>query len=147
MLTFEYLAGLFDGEGSLHAVRNRPGWGASVSIGVCNETVIDQLLNQFGGSKRKQITKAGREFFVWRVGVYKGLDFLSGILPYRIIKKEVIKVGIALGKLMQRKRKSGCYAIPLDENEVYVRTLLVAKISALNNNMSLEDSLAKIAAP
>jgi len=140
-LSIQYVAGLFDGEGSVHVVRNRPGWGASVSVGVCNKEVIDKLYTTFGGSTRMQLTKKGREFFVWRMGITKATEFLSSIQPFCIIKRSVIVVALKLASIMNERASKPDGRRALSNDEELLRLVLVHKIHCLNANVSFTSEL------
>ena len=77
-----YLAGLFEGEGS---IENRPGRGFCVNLGMCDEDVIRKASEMVGVGHLRvaQVLPSGRLFFVWRISRARdAIHFLRLILPF-----------------------------------------------------------------
>ena len=109
-----YVAGLFDGEGSITIGKSNPAtyntlrspshW-LQVGITNTNKNLIDWLCNTFGGhisnnshcpSRKKQ-----RPCWAWRKNSNEAAFFLKSIFPFSKIKQEQMKLAIEF----QEKRK------------------------------------------
>ena len=104
MLTIEYVAGFFDGEGCVsYNGRNY----LSVQIaGNCYE-VINLIQEQFGGSIHTRPNGTN----VLQISTRQAESFLNAILPFLIVKKEVAKAGIILANAPILSREAACKAI------------------------------------
>lgn len=124
MLSLEYVAGLFDGEG--HVLIVTPGydrngdytpsvWATArktpcfaVHAGIANtyEPIMHELLRQFGGliNRNEYVTTVlgnpGVKY-TWRIHAKMACDFLSAIRPFSIIKREQIDVALELNQHIQ----------------------------------------------
>jgi LAGLIDADG-like domain len=88
-MTWEYIAGFFDGEGSI--VTKRGGYALMVSQ--TNEEVLDEIAayakvgNVYALTKRKQHWKNA---WVYCVTDYRGtVKVLEGMLPHLVVKKDL----------------------------------------------------------
>ena len=109
-LNVNYIAGLFDGEGSVSIgrtstpgeklKRGRPGYFyekyfLQVSIVNTYRPVLDLIHALYGGGVNRTSAVVGRkECFVWKVGGKNALPFLEDMLPRVHIKRE--QIGLAL---------------------------------------------------
>ena len=107
-----YIAGLFDGEGSigLNKTKNYNGTGSvyyRLLVQVCMvEEYIPQWLHlNFGGSLSKRImVKPRRNITHWQIANRKAAEFLKVILPYLKIKKPQAEVAL---EFQSQRRISG----------------------------------------
>lgn len=86
-MNLEYLAGFFDGEGSIGIYRYLE---PTVQLGLTNEEMLRNLQNQWGGSVTKYKCKTNRKP-AWGWSLYSKAQikpFLEAILPYLILKKQ-----------------------------------------------------------
>jgi hypothetical protein len=91
-----YLAGIFDGEGTIAIVKNKPG--GKRHIYNCPRLIITNtnlnlmlwLKKNFGGNIRtiKPKNPNYKPFYQWIIGNKKALNLLKKMLPYLIVKKE-----------------------------------------------------------
>jgi hypothetical protein len=83
-----YLAGFFDGEGSLSLSLNESG-GIRFTV-ACSQntrTVLDLYVRHFGGSVYGYTPKGRRsEMFSWRVNAQKAYDFLVQVRSFLLVK-------------------------------------------------------------
>jgi hypothetical protein len=95
-----YFAGLFDGEGCINIVR-RPdsptgaGFVLHCSISMTDIEPLLSLKETFGGSI--SVRKRREHYLIqytWRVSAAKALPFMKSILPFSIVKKAQIELGI-----------------------------------------------------
>lgn len=92
-----YLAGFFDGEGSVGLYDTRYRKQTQFRVSLCNNINTPLLLAQemFGGSIRKrtrqQKTKVGVNF-EWYIYGHNAEEFLEAIRPYLIIKDKQVDV-------------------------------------------------------
>jgi hypothetical protein len=81
-LNIAWLAGLFEGEGS---IENRPGKAFCINIGSTDEDVIMHVaaITEVGHLRHAQTLPSGRKFFVWRVSkAQDAISLLRKILPF-----------------------------------------------------------------
>lgn len=101
-LSNEYLAGFFDGEGCVSIYRNKLksglGFRYAVNILICstNLDIIKYLQLQFGGTvyNLKMQKVSHKQAQTWVLGSRSAKDFLIGIYPFLIIKKEQVKLAL-----------------------------------------------------
>jgi hypothetical protein len=99
-----YIAGFFDGEGSITIHHNckpsprgkSPNHTLQVSIGNTNPEVLYYLRNLFGGllSIRHTTKPNHRNVAQWTIRTSQSLPFLEAIRPYVRMKREVIDIAI-----------------------------------------------------
>ena len=90
-----YLAGIFDGEGSISIARverkgrKNPRYQLAVSLSICTPYIPNLFKMGFGGSINVQ-ERGGkrRPIWTWRPGIKEGLCFLEVINPYLRLKKD-----------------------------------------------------------
>lgn len=113
MLTPEYMAGFFDGEGSVYAFWRRastprPSPSLSVCISNTNYRVLELHRDQFGGTLQKRKHRPGhQELWQWVCCARMCVPFLEAIYPHLIIKREVVETALKYAELMripQRER-------------------------------------------
>jgi hypothetical protein len=94
MLSFEYLAGLFDGEGCVQ-VTNTPAVRAKLTS--THKPLIDLLEAQFGGnvsSNRAHKKDDWKEAWTWTVYGQIALNFLAGVKPFLVVKAEAANLAL-----------------------------------------------------
>lgn len=113
MLTDEYIAGFFDGEGHVAI-------SASLQVQVCitqkKKEVLQLIMNKYGG----HLYQAKRNP-VWTLkicGKEKISIFLKAISPHLVVKKREAEIALLATERI-RTDNNGC--IPLDENERAIR--------------------------
>lgn len=111
---WSYLAGFFDGEGSITIHENcrpsprglSPNHTLQITMGNTHPAIPKLLYSELGGSLilSDRSAKANhRNFAQWSVRAAKTLPFLYGIRPYVIMKKEQVELGI---KFQESKKDS-----------------------------------------
>ena len=115
MISDEYAAGFFDGEGCVTAciitsvgVKRRPSPTIVVCISNTNRAILELHKEKWGGSlyerggKSKQKVMEGKwqPLFQWKLGARQAVPFLKAILPYVFIKKDVVEAAIRYTQLM-----------------------------------------------
>lgn len=107
MISDEYAAGFFDGEGSVYAATRR-------HLGYRNPTLLVTIANtvvtpleafqaRWGGSICKRFINDGRrrDQYQWVLAPRMADPFLRAVHPHVIIKKDVVAAGIAYCDLMR----------------------------------------------
>jgi hypothetical protein len=110
MLSSEYLAGFFDGEGFV-SINS----GGRVQIGITqkNPEILCEIKNIFGGNIYLESRKPG-VCSHWKITDKVGIkNFLSLILPFSVVKKKEIELGLRAVDLV-REDNLGCN--PLDSD-------------------------------
>jgi LAGLIDADG DNA endonuclease family protein len=103
-LSLEYIAGFFDGEGSigLYPERCKRKYGIyrhyrfSVSLGNSDPIVPLYLKARFGGSvhhyERSKKMKNRQDAWLWNMSSKRAAEFLRAILPFLVVKKAQAEV-------------------------------------------------------
>jgi fucose 4-O-acetylase-like acetyltransferase len=120
-----YLAGFFDGEGSISTTRGV----LRVSVGQVDPTPLQLLHGMFGGTIRR-IEKANpnhQTIYHWTVGAKAAGAVLATLLPYLVVKREQAIVGIQLQSRMLHQ--GGNKGLPAAEKEI--RQTLVKRLKDL----------------
>lgn len=109
-----YIAGLFDGEGSIsiHRTKHTPKrfiapfvYTLTVQLGLANPLIPKSLRFAFGGHVSFQEARGNRRrFWKWQIASNKAVDFLTAILPYLRLKRDEAEVAIYYQK---HRRKAG----------------------------------------
>jgi len=124
ILSDEYLAGLFDGEGCVVTGLHGKGMRARVAICMGNaEDLFLQIQSQFGGSVRQD----KRGYWHWQASSQKAVSFLRAIEPFLLVKRNQALLAIEL--------QSGIFpngGISVSEEEIDRREKLALSIRALN---------------
>ena len=136
MKSLEYLAGLFDGEGSVsigvkvHESRNvrRPFHFLIVGLGCYGmEHLLPELKKRFGGVIITR--KSRRSFPYWRATSLKAYRFLKAIIPYLEVKKDVALLAIKF----YEERVVGHKSKQVPKEEIWRREMLRREIHKLNS--------------
>ena len=109
-MTWEYIAGFFDGEGTI----TYNGKGYRINIPQTNKTVLDNIRSfiNIGGvckvTKRQPHWKESWVYFIAKQDdIYK---FVKGVLPYLIVKRSKVKKYIPelllILRMQQKRRKA-----------------------------------------
>jgi len=136
-----YIAGFFDGEGSITIHQNggkaprgkSPNHMLQVSIGNTNPLVLRWLHEEFGGSYclRRRPSERHRTCHQWIVRAHEALVFLIAIEPFLKMKKEQCNVAL---EFQSRKKRQG--PKQLSEEEVNWREEQRNLIRRLNGRYS-----------
>lgn len=123
LMTPEYVAGLFDGEGyvTIDVSTHRSGrkyHRVIVSIANTDRRPLDKLLSQYGGFLTNQPSK-GKRAWRWSTSNKTAIEFLKNIYPHLIIKKEQASVAILYGT-----RHGGYKGRSLSVSEIEDREML-----------------------
>jgi len=125
MLTDEYIAGFFDGEGS---VSISTGGRCSVAITQKNPAVLYLIQSKFGGNVYQK-TSTFNECFHWRItGKEEVIRFLEAMLPICVCKKNEIGLGLEAARLVHVDNRGCC---PLTSAEHAQRMSIRARMQAL----------------
>ena len=128
-----YIAGLFDGEGSISAsygVVSKVNVRVTVQIAMCDREPLDLVASVFGGCVKelKRKTKTGKSVYQWVLNCRKAADFLEVISPYLRIKGERARWAISVARMTRLTGKK----LPFTDDEVRCRRELVSAIKAAN---------------
>ncbi len=111
-----YIAGFFDGEGSIFISKSKKQYFLTVSISNTNLPVLESI-RAMGGNISKSPDNRENHSQLFRLRLYcnEAKKFLEKILPYLRIKKEQAKLAIEF----QSKMELGKLTIPKEEQEKY----------------------------
>ena len=145
MLSAEYLAGFFDGEGS---VTIGLGYGrVTVSVAQKSRDILDLIATEHGGRvhNKSNVRETGTHHWVL-TGRENITRFLSFILPHSIVKADEIKIAIeAAGEM--RRENLGCVPLTLVQRtkrlELRTRLLSIRNPRKAIPGASLRDQLRR----
>ncbi len=104
MISTEYAAGFFDGEGSVYAaLRNKPYRNYTVLVTIPNTVEAPLLLfkERWGGSLNANQPSGNRKLqYQWVLAPNNARVFLRDVRPHLIVKAEVVDVAIKLLDLL-----------------------------------------------
>ena len=126
-----YITGLFDGEGCVssqeHWISGKyekyPRITIQVSITNQNKECLNLVRGIFGGTIYRHSGGKGiyPPCYVWKIcGKEKMINFFSKILPYAVIKKGDIQLGLEFSKTL-REENLGCNALSKEIHELRLR--------------------------
>ena len=123
-----YLAGFFDGEGSISILNKGPRkLGLHLQVSQTVKEPLDRFQERFGGSihltSRGQSPFSRKPIWAWHAGPRDGATALAALLPYLLVKREQAEVAIEF----QSRMKWGTNKPPTDE-EWEVRLGLQAQL-------------------
>jgi len=130
-MTYAYIAGFFDGEGSVGAYKSKWGIYLNSRIGNTNLEILVKIKEVFGGyvSTIKK-TEGRKQAWSWIVTDKNELRFFfEKILPYSTVKKQQIIYGLKYLELTSRSSSS----IKVTQEEQNVRQFISDKIKELKN--------------
>lgn len=100
-ITLQYIAGFFDGEGSIgiyyrQKTKDRFHLRTQLTNNKNKDTqkLMTYLMDKFGGNLSEQITLSGRVKYNWQLNSDKAVYFLKKIEPYLIFKKDQAIIAI-----------------------------------------------------
>jgi hypothetical protein len=138
-LELAYIAGFFDGEGSITIHHNwrpsprgkSPNHTLQVSIGNTDPRVLTWIHSHFGGylHVRKHVAINCREVTQWIVRAASALPFLEMIFPFLRMKSEQTRIAIEYQKT---KKPAGGRGHRLTKGEIAWREKQRQKIRSLN---------------
>ncbi len=124
MLTTEYIAGFFDGEGCviINKSGKRGGYSVRTSVTNTNLEMLKVLQVMFGVGLYITSPPNHRTVWSWQLGSKKAAAFLQKIRPYIILKRAQVELGLALWEFQQRPLKERCQYVNGPRGHYYERT-------------------------
>lgn len=139
----DYLAGVFDGEGSISAYRQKTGaWVIRCQMSICNLEVCTLFLERFGGKvhKRKKLTTGGLQQYDWYINASNAIEFMQWAKDNCLIKnmQAEIALPIAISMLKYRKSRAGKKAkdMYISDEDKKLRTDALERMRSLNGARS-----------
>jgi len=145
MISAEYAAGFFDGEGCISCYRNhnpsQSAYHISVILTNGNKDVLQSINEKYGGRIYKQVSKNNNHrdaFHLSFTNHQSMLDFLISIFPFLIVKKKAVGLAIMYLKLRAPKRQFkgngiGRYGRDYSEKEIALLEKIKEEL-AMNSN-------------
>ena len=94
----EYIAGFFDGEGSVGLYKTGNSYYLRSQLtqnkSELSDKLFEYLRNKYGGSIGKQNTLSGKVKYNWQLNSEKAYFFLKEIEPHLVLKKEQAQISI-----------------------------------------------------
>lgn len=131
-----YIAGLFDGEGSISVSRSPnciKNIRVLVSVTMCDREGPDFIGSVLGGTvtKLKRKTKTGKDIYSWALYCKKAAAALELLLPYLKVKNAKAKDAILLAALMRSRGEAKNY--PFTALDIGKRLEIYQRIRAANS--------------
>jgi len=134
-----YLAGLFDGEGSINIFKQsnkkdriNSGYFLEISIGNTHKGVLQWVLENFGGRlthNAEQYTKRNHRTWRWRASSNEACAVLKILLPYLIVKREQAQLAIEFQEHINTHPRRGNQV--LSEEELVWREAQRVRLSTI----------------
>jgi len=143
MLTAEYVAGFFDGEGTVGITKSGYDKHVYLRVSVSNTNlgILHTLKAQFGGflsltGKKKPNWKASGE---WIIGGKAAAEFLRFIEPFVILKKSQVVLGLEFWSFQKKPLRERCNVIsgPNTHTRVQRKPETIAKEIEFKSQMSV----------
>ena len=141
-IAWAYIAGLFDGEGSVLITRDKHNYYTlQVQLVLTHKEAIDKLAAMTGGFVCRPTRPSDpNRLPAWRWGLKsrKAAAFLEQVLPYLIVKRRQAELGLAFqSRCAVGKHASRGGFRPLPQEEWDAREHLYWQIRVLNNHRNL----------
>jgi len=148
-----YMAGLFDGEGSISITRKRYGtkartqrvWsGHSVTISVANKSLeaCQLFRDAFGGSINTDRRHQRGPVYHWQAAAQIGETALLSLLPYSRIKRERILLALEFRQLQREANKRRLLRhTAMLEPDATLMAALAARMRQMNHGLPVQTDL------
>lgn len=145
MLSYEYIAGFFDGEGYIQIAKRSPGghsrspYSLVVSMANTHRGVIDEIAKVTGGKVLfHNGIKRGKAHPHYRLTFYtlQALAFLKAIQPYLIIKREEADLAISFYDCI---KAHGICGVKLTNQEMQLRHDYYMKMKSFKGSRYIAD--------
>lgn len=124
-----YLAGFFDGEGSISLIKNKEksgkvGFQLVIHLSNTNLKILEKYKELFGGSIyiTKRLTERHKQAYYWTARSKTALMFLEKIKPYLFIKKRQAILGIEFSKQLRPHGGNRKKPLTKDENSFRIKS-------------------------
>lgn len=107
MVSAEYMAGFFDGEGCVTFLKNSDGIYVVAHLTNNDRRVLDEMREKFGGCvyTRLRVNEHNRKTtYSWQISGAKAIPFLKWIDPYVVIKKPQLHVAFFWNRIRPGKQ-------------------------------------------
>lgn len=110
--TLGYLAGIVDGEGCIVArIDGRGHLVLRLEIANTSETLMEWLVETFGGRANPRMREMQRTCFTWSVGTGRAVPILTAIAPYMKIKRRQAELFLEIARIADESRRAGSNAL------------------------------------
>lgn len=150
MISNEYAAGFFDGEGCVSISKCKPGkptrnirYELFVQVPGTNPAPMKLMKERWGGSLKPYKQKNPKHKIGWRwlLSAKMATRFLLDVLPHLVIKRPVAEVGLALSE--SHRLEKVCRNRPMTQGVLDYREGLYIKTRKLNKR-GIGDNLAEM---
>lgn len=127
-----YIAGFFDGEGSVTIGRHNgaeSSYSLRISVTNTNREIIDWLVDNLGGSVSNVKLKGNRQqSYLWYLAAVKASDVLYALLPFLRVKREQAILGLDFQGTQRARNRYVNYS----EETIEFRDFLIERLRGLN---------------
>ena len=151
MFNVEYIAGFFDGEGSIGLYKNGQGTyhlrtQLTQNVNKFSTMFLNYLMNIYGGNLTQQITSHGIKYN-WQLNSEKAVMFLQEIEPFLFFKKEQSEIARAWWTLKpkQSRDNNGRYIkLTCNLDEKCAQLIKLLKKNDIDKVMQAQSDLVEI---
>lgn len=109
-VSLDYLAGFFDGEGTVGVYRLQTGFRLRCSVANTERVAVDVFHERYGGKIRSRHYRNDLKWkpaWIWELDFRNAVVFLEEMLPYLIVKKLQAQIALELYKLVPPRSPRG----------------------------------------
>ena len=132
MLDHQYVAGLFDGEGSVILARHSPvTHSMSLVVQIVNQCreVLEEVKETYGGAIYGNSKGVNKPVYAWKAYTTGAESFLKSVLPFVRIKRRQVEIGLEFRQVVAHKT---CRQSRLALGEIARREALRTELRLLN---------------
>lgn len=136
MITIEYLAGFFDGEGCITVVGSKPpSVNLIVSIAQTELQILTEIRECFGGYLYPKVRRSAKHNQAWELRWVSrsAIEFLEKVYPFLKVKQLQAKIVLQEWKPLIREHRGGKALTIQDWNK---RLEVKEKLSSLNSSVN-----------
>lgn len=130
-----YLAGFFDGEGSLGVYPTKHSGGGlthriAVRVEQCDPAPLELFARRFGGrviANRKRVTTLRRQTSLWQVAAMRAEVVLRSLLPWLVVKRGEAELALRYRSNAPDGRRHGLTPWDLAEAASFAEAIHIAK--------------------
>ncbi len=142
-LTYSYITGFFDGEGSVGVYEKGKRINLSISITNTNIEILIKIKKIFGGKIeiKKKIENRKEVRILTIVNREQSKFFLEKILPYSTVKRQQIEYALKYLELTKSYHGGKSYSVQIPIEEQKIREFFINKLKEMKHTEYTEEEL------
>ena len=145
-ITLEYIAGFFDGEGSIgvyYSKKTQDKFHLRTQLtqnqSKKSDLLMRSLVGRFQGNVSEQITLSGNVKYNWQLNSDLAATFLEAIMPYLLFKKDQAEIAIAWQKQRPKPTRDKQGRICVKRRRSVEFDIKVAKLVSLLKHQDIDE--------